>query len=166
MEAAVELPLDRSSRHGWIAQTMNQPINLRAASQDDEPFLLQLRKLTMTEHLERVAIPVDDEAHYQRIRSNFEDAQIICEGNRSIGLIKLSRMTDEWHVHQIQVIPSHQGRGIGKTVLTAVLNEAERIGVPVTLSVLHGNPARRLYDQLGFQFVAELSKSTKLIWHP
>jgi hypothetical protein len=56
---------------------MNQQINLRAASQDDEPFLLQLRKLTMTEHLERVAIPVDDEAHYQRIRSNFEDAQII-----------------------------------------------------------------------------------------
>jgi hypothetical protein len=58
---------------------MNQPINLRAAAEDDEPFLLQLRKLTMTQHLERVAMPVDDEAHYQRIRSNFEDAQIICE---------------------------------------------------------------------------------------
>jgi ribosomal protein S18 acetylase RimI-like enzyme len=145
---------------------MNQSINLRAASKDDEPFLLQLRKLTMTEHLERVAVPVDDEAHYLRIRSNFEDAKIICEGNRSIGLIKLSRMPDEWHVHQIQIMPSHQGRGIGKAVLTAVLKEAEHVGVPVTLSVLHGNPARRLYDQLGFQFVAEWSKSTKLVWRP
>jgi ribosomal protein S18 acetylase RimI-like enzyme len=145
---------------------MNQSINLRTASKDDEPFLLQLRKLTMTEHLERVAIPVDDEAHYLRIRSNFEDAQIICEGSQSIGLIKLSRMPNEWHVHQIQVMPSHQGRGIGKIILTAVLKEAERVDVPVTLSVLHGNPARRLYEELGFQFVAELPKSTKLVWRP
>ena len=74
---------------------MSQSINLRAASQDDEPFLLQLRKLTMTEHLRRVAMPIDDETHYERIRSNFEDAQIICEGERSIGLIKLSRMPEE-----------------------------------------------------------------------
>ena len=145
---------------------MNQSINLHAASKDDEPFLLQLRKLTMTEHLERAAVPVDDEAHYQRIRSNFEDAKIICEGNRSIGLVKLSRMPDEWHVHQIQVMPSYQGRGIGKAVLTAVLKEAQHVGVPVTLSVLHGNPARRLYEELGFQFVAEWSKSTKLVWRP
>jgi len=149
-----------------MAQTMNQSINLRAASKDDEPFLLQLRKLTMTEYLERATIPVDDDAHYQRIRSNFEDAKIICEGNRSIGLIKLSRMPDEWHVHQIQVMPSSQGKGIGKAVLTAVLKEAEHVGIPVTLSVLHGNPARRLYDQLGFQFATELPKSTKLIWRP
>ena len=38
------------------------------------------------------------------------------------------------------------------------------LGVPVTLSVLHRNPAFDLYDQLGFQFVAELPKSTHLIW--
>ena len=141
-------------------------INLRAASQDDEPFLLQLRKLTMTEHLRRVAMPIDDATHYQRIRSNFEDAQIICKGERNIGLIKLSRMSEEWHVHQIQVLPSHQGRGIGKTVLKAVLQEAKRVGVPVSLSVLDGNPASRLYDQLGFEFAGVTPKSTKLLWRP
>jgi GNAT superfamily N-acetyltransferase len=145
---------------------MSQSINLRAASQDDEPFLLQLRKLTMTEHLRRVAMPIDDETHYERIRSNFEDAQIICEGERSIGLIKLSRMPEEWHVHQIQVLPSHQGRGIGKTVLKAVLQEAKCIGVPVSLSVLHGNPASHLYGQLGFGFAGVTPKSTKLLWRP
>lgn len=125
-----------------------------------------LRKLTMTEHLQRAAVPTDDEAHYQRIWLNFEDARIICEGDASIGLLKLSRTTGEWHLHQIQVLPSHQGKGIGKTVLGVVLDEARHEGIPVSLSVLHGNPARRLYERLGFRLVAETSLDAKLMWYP
>ncbi|WP_199545253.1 GNAT family N-acetyltransferase [Paraburkholderia kururiensis] len=145
---------------------MNQKITLRAASQLDVPFLLRLRKLTMTEHLQRVAVATDDETHYQRIRANFEDARVICEGTEAIGLLKLNRASDEWHLHQIQILPGHQGKGIGKMVLREVLAEARREGVPVSLSVLRGNPARRLYEELGFRLVTETSIDATLIWHP
>ncbi|KWF01678.1 GCN5 family acetyltransferase [Burkholderia ubonensis] len=145
---------------------MTSPITLRAATPADVPFLLRLRKLTMTAHLQRSGVPTDDDTHYGRIRANFEDAKIICDGTESIGLLKLSRAPDEWRLHQIQVLPAHQGKGIGSAVLRDVLAEATRAGVPVSLSVLQGNPARRLYEQLGFRLVTETPIDAKLTWHP
>ncbi|RDJ98430.1 GNAT family N-acetyltransferase [Paraburkholderia lacunae] len=144
---------------------MNQLIILRAASTADVPFLFRLRKLTMTEHSQLGCLPTNDEAHYQRILSNFEDAKIICEGFARVGLLKLSRTNHDWHLHQIQVLPSHQGKGIGENVLRAVLAAAKREGVPVSLTVLHGNPARRLYERLGFKLGTETSVDARLIWH-
>ncbi|WP_063552528.1 GNAT family N-acetyltransferase [Burkholderia territorii] len=145
---------------------MPPSIFLRPACATDLPFLLTLRRLTMTEHLQRVGAPTDDEAHDRRIRANFEDAMIVAEGagGDPIGLLKVTRAADEWHVHQIQILPSRQGQGIGEAVLRALLLEAAREHVPVSLSVLHGNPARRLYERLGFRLVAETETSATLMW--
>jgi|GEM_PF-710211 len=163
---AIEPALERSP-------TMPPAIRLRPASATDLPFLLRLRQLTMTEHLQRVGAPTDDQAHHQRIAANFDDAMIVCEGANadadadadSIGLLKVTRAAGEWHVHQIQILPSRQGQGIGEAVLRALLSEAAREPVPVSLSVLHGNPARRLYERLGFRLVSETDSSANLIWH-
>ncbi|KUZ01819.1 GCN5 family acetyltransferase [Burkholderia territorii] len=139
-------------------------IRLRPASSSDVPFLLMLRRLTMTEHLQRVGAPTDDATHHQRIATNFDDAVILCDGADAIGLLKVTRAPDEWHVHQIQILPSHQGQGIGETVLRQLLTEAEREAVPVSLSVLHGNPARRLYERLGFIVTSVSETGTSMIW--
>ncbi|KHK59285.1 GCN5 family acetyltransferase [Burkholderia sp. A9] len=145
---------------------MPPTISLRPASPQDVPFLLRLRQLTMTEHLQRVGTPTDDDAHHQRIAAHFEDAMIVCEGADAtpIGLLKVTRATAEWYVHQIQILPSRQGQGIGAAVLRELLAEAAREHVPVALGVLRGNPARRLYERLGFQLVAETERSATLIW--
>ena len=147
---------------------MPPAIHLRPASTADLPFLLTLRRLTMTEHLQRIGAPTDDDAHHRRIATNFEDAMIVCEGARAganpIGLLKVTRAADEWHVHQIQIHPSRQGHGIGEAVLRELLTDAAREHVPVSLSVLHGNPARRLYERLGFSVAAETATSASLIW--
>ncbi|WP_342705563.1 GNAT family N-acetyltransferase [Burkholderia arboris] len=143
---------------------MTHAISLRTASDTDLPFLLTLRRLTMTEHLQRVGAPTDDAAHDQRIRAHFDDAMIVCEGAAAIGLLKVTRAAGEWHVHQIQILPAHQGRGIGEAVLNALLADAAREHVPVSLSVLHGNPARRLYERLGFRLASETGTSASMIW--
>lgn len=143
---------------------MKPAIHLRAASREDFPFLLTLRRLTMTEHLQRVGAPTDDAAHDQRIRAHFEDAMIVCEDAAAIGLLKVTRTAVAWHVHQIQILPAHQGRGIGEAVLRALLTDAAREHVPVSLSVLHGNPARRLYERLGFRLASETDTSASMIW--
>ncbi|WP_322025847.1 GNAT family N-acetyltransferase [Burkholderia sp. BCC1977] len=148
---------------------MPPAIRLRPASATDLPFLLTLRQLTMTEHLQRVGAPTDDDAHRQRIAAHFDDAMIVCEGANadasSIGLLKVTRAAAEWHVHQIQILPSRQGQGIGEAVLRELLVDAAREHVPVSLSVLHGNPARRLYERLGFRLLSETDGSANLIWH-
>lgn len=143
---------------------MTPAINLRTASAADLPFLLTLRQLTMSEHLQRVGAPADDEAHDRRIRAHFEDAMIVREGAAAIGLLKVTRAAGEWHVHQIQILPARQGQGIGEAVLRELLADAARANVPVSLSVLHGNPARRLYERLGFRIESETETSASMIW--
>ncbi|AKM02648.1 MULTISPECIES: GNAT family N-acetyltransferase [Burkholderia cepacia complex] len=143
---------------------MTPAINLRTASPADLPFLLTLRQLTMSEHLQRVGAPADDEAHDRRIRAHFDDAMIVCEGATAIGLLKVTRGAGEWHVHQIQILPARQGQGIGEAVLRELLSDAACANVPVSLSVLHGNPARRLYERLGFRIESETETSASMIW--
>ncbi|WP_175746943.1 GNAT family N-acetyltransferase [Burkholderia pyrrocinia] len=139
-------------------------IDLRPATLEDLPFLLTLRRLTITGHLQRVGAPTDDEAHDRRIRAHFENAMIVCEGADAIGLLKVTRAAGEWHVHQIQLLPARQGQGIGEAVLRELLADAARENVPVSLSVLHGNPARRLYERLGFRPASETETSASLVW--
>jgi ribosomal protein S18 acetylase RimI-like enzyme len=70
-------------------------------------------------------------------------------------LLKAHRSDTEWRVVQLQIAPALQGRGIGERALRTVLRDADAATLPVTLKVLKGNPARRLYERLGFEVVSE-----------
>ncbi len=59
-----------------------------------------------------------------------------------------------------------RGAGIGEAVLRLVLAEAEEANVAVSLSVMHHNPARRLYERLGFEYAGETPSDVKLLWRP
>ncbi|MEM8556649.1 MAG: GNAT family N-acetyltransferase [Bacteroidota bacterium] len=54
----------------------------------------------------------------------------------------------------IAVLPDHRGRGIGTALLTALLDTARTRFAALSLSVSLANPAKRLYERLGFVEVA------------
>ena len=59
-------------------------------------------------------------------------------------------------IASIQLLPEHQGRGIGTSLINVFLDEARDQGNDVTLQVLKVNGrARQLYERLGFSTVAE-----------
>ena len=139
---------------------------LQAATEDDLPFLLSLRKATMTEHLARAGAPQDDAHHLTRIRYHFDDAQIVWLHGRPAGLFKTFRDPAGWRVVQIQIDPAFQGQGLGRRLLAGLLRQADDEGAPVTLSVLKGNPARRLYESLGFTPVEETALEIEMRYEP
>ena len=55
----------------------------------------------------------------------------------------------------IEILPEYQNRGVGSAVIRDVLAQAQAEGLPVGLQVLKVNPARRLYERLGFNVVGE-----------
>jgi ribosomal protein S18 acetylase RimI-like enzyme len=59
-------------------------------------------------------------------------------------------MDDELRVIDIALLPEHRGRGIGTALMTWVTAIADREARSVTLHVEPWNPARRLYERLGF----------------
>ncbi|OLL31848.1 GNAT family N-acetyltransferase [Burkholderia sp. SRS-W-2-2016] len=126
---------------------------LRRAHAGDEAFLLELRRATMTEHLVRAGEPTDEATHRARLLDRYDAAQVICVDGAPAGLLKAFRDNAGWFVEQLQIAPAFQRRGIGEQVLRTILRAAAAESVPVALHVFKDNPAKRLYDRLGFEIV-------------
>ena len=59
----------------------------------------------------------------------------------------------------IAVLPGHRGRGAGSQLMAALIDAARERYRALSLSVSPDNPARRLYERLGFVAVGERSGS-------
>lgn len=130
-------------------------LSLRAATDADLPFLLALRQESMGPHLARAGLHGTDEDFMARVMHRFDCAEIILADGKPVGLLKLQREPGTWHLHQLQLAGNVRGQGLGHRLLEQILAEADRASVPVTLSVLKANPARRLYERLGFVAIGE-----------
>lgn len=146
--------------------TPTHSLALQPATDDDIPYLLALRKSTMQVHLQRAGAPLDDAHQLVRVRYHFDDALIVWLDGRPAGLFKHYRDAAGWRIVQIQIDPAFQGQGLGRRLLQGVLDQADSEGAPVTLSVLKGNPAQRLYESLGFTPVEETALELEMRYEP
>jgi [ribosomal protein S18]-alanine N-acetyltransferase len=73
--------------------------------------------------------------------------------SRVAGFCAFWRVADQIHINNLAIRPELRGKGLGRTLLRRVLDEAERLGaVHATLEVRRSNiAARRLYEGAGFQ---------------
>jgi len=134
---------------------MKFTVSFRKAIADDRSFLLKLRKASMNNHLIEAGIIMNDEIHLKRIDEFFNDSYIICQNERSVGLIKFAVKPYNLHIRQFQIIPEYQGRGIGGYVLNVLKKKAKERALPITLNVLLKNPALKLYQRHGFVIEGE-----------
>jgi len=74
----------------------------------------------------------------------------VLKDGQPIGRTILDRAGAHWCLVDIALMPAWRGRGLGTALLAAVLAEAARGASAVYLSVDPRNPARRLYQRLGF----------------
>jgi ribosomal protein S18 acetylase RimI-like enzyme len=126
-------------------------VTLRPAEEADLGFLWDLQESTMRPYIE--ATWGWDEAWQRQHFRRFKDPariQIVELEGRAIGSIGLERYSDHIYVGAFQIEPAHQNRGIGTQLLRDVLADAKRADLPVKLQVLKMNPAKRLYERLGF----------------
>ncbi|HWV15066.1 MAG TPA: GNAT family N-acetyltransferase [Cellvibrio sp.] len=127
----------------------------RRAQDSDLPFLMDLRRQTMDAHIIRAGLFPSEDSHWQRIHYRFDCAQIIICNHIDAGLLKVVREGDVWDLVQIQLIPSLQGKGIGRSIIAAIMEDAVAKKAGIKLSVFKSNPARNLYEFLGFKTYAE-----------
>jgi len=139
------------------------PLTRRPATLADVPFLLELRRLTMNGHLAASGLSLSDANHLQRVEFEFDAARVLERDGQPVGLLKLARRQLDWELVQIQLIPALQGGGHGRALLEEVLAEARAAGATVRLSVLKLNPARRLYERMGFVVATENDHSYEMV---
>jgi ribosomal protein S18 acetylase RimI-like enzyme len=92
--------------------------------------------------------------HYSAYYRDAAHDLVVVEGEPA-GRLYVARDKDEILVVDIALLPEHQRRGIGSALLAELLAEADETGKTLSLHVEHRNPARRLYERLGFVTVAD-----------
>jgi ribosomal protein S18 acetylase RimI-like enzyme len=138
------------------------PISRRKATPTDLPFLVKLRRETMDLHFAASGVIQSEEEHVQRVLVRFESAEILVQDSEPIGLLKVVREGLNWELVQVQLCPSHQGQGLGTKLLKQLISEAQVANANLRLSVLKANPARRVYERLGFTVVAEMAHAFEM----
>jgi GNAT superfamily N-acetyltransferase len=103
-----------------------------------------------------------------RFRQGYKQGQVqvICVGDKDIGWIQVAEFADRLHLRQLHLVAPFRGRGVGTRLIEDLLQRAAALKKPVTLDVIHGNPARSLYLRLGFAQQGQDADKIQMIWRP
>ena len=129
---------------------------LRAAATTDIEPLADLRAMVMRPDLERLG-RYDEHRVRQRLRDSLspQHTSIILVDGEFAGSITLRPSDDRQWLEHFYLAPHCQGRGLGSAILRSILEQTDAQGATVSLNVLQGSAARRLYERHGFVMESE-----------
>ena len=144
---------------------------LRPTTPEDRDFLLavygsvrapELARVDWTEEAKAAFVAQQFDAQDRSYRENYANAsfEVIEVEGRPAGRLYVDRWPAEIRIVDIALAPEFRGRGVASSLLRELIAEAEASGRSLTIHVEQGNPARRLYERLGFVPVAQLGHNT------
>jgi GNAT superfamily N-acetyltransferase len=144
-------------------------IALRPEMPSDDAFLVALYR--STREVELAMLPHWDEgaravfiaqqfaAQRRHYRGAFENCSfdVIERKDAPIGRLYVQERETQLHIVDIALVPQERGRGVGQALLESLICEASAARKAVGIFVESYNPARRLYERLGFAPIGEQS---------
>ena len=118
--------------------------------------LVSIRIEAMRESLERIGRFSPERAR-ERFLSSFQPEMthfIIVEGVK-VGFLVVKPDGDNLLLDHLYIVPAHQNKGIGSTVLAQITAEADRRGVSIRAGALKESDSNRFYLSHGFVLVSE-----------
>jgi len=135
---------------------------LRPEVASDEEFLIRLYRSTRWEELaptgwsdtqKRAFLDSQfslQDTHYRRYYAEAARGVVTAQG-AAAGRLYLLQTGVELRIVDISLLSDYRGMGIGTALIGAVFALAHQAGTKVSIHVEVVNPARRLYERLGFQ---------------
>jgi ribosomal protein S18 acetylase RimI-like enzyme len=142
-------------------------VRLRPATIDDIDVLYQIHHAALGPYVERTW-GWDDGWQAGHFRAHFDVSvhQVIEYQGQTVGFLDVIEEEERTFLASISIAPEFQRRGIGTFLIRGVLDGAASRGVPVILRVLRVNPARSLYERLGFELVGASDTHYNMTAHP
>ncbi|KMQ52215.1 acetyltransferase, GNAT family [Chitinispirillum alkaliphilum] len=128
---------------------------LRDASKEDYDFLYNLLKSTMKQYYIEAFKKWDETLEKQYFDESFSKDvyKIIIWADYNVGCISITETDQSLFINEFQILPEFQNRGIGKIILKSIIEESNRLLIPIKLEVLKVNKkARAFYSNFGFIF--------------
>ena len=141
----------------------------------DEPFLR--RVYASTRERELAVLPWSDEQKAEFVRMQFDaqaryyddvyaDAsfEVVEVDGMPAGRLYVVYGASDIRIVDITLATEYRGRGIGSGLLQRILEHGRASGRTVSIHVEFENPARRLYERLGFAETAQHGIYTLMEW--
>ena len=144
-----------------------KPLTLRPATEADLDFAWYLYRALMKPLTEQV-MTWHDINHRRVIEGDIAggDASIILVDGDSAGWFSDRREDGAIRLCQLYVAPEMQNRGIGSEILGRLKNRARDENKNLVLEVMKNNPARALYERLGFIITGESKYKVEMTLRP
>jgi ribosomal protein S18 acetylase RimI-like enzyme len=148
----------------------------RTATAADDAFLRELYASTRAD-LEVVDWPDETRAAFCEMQwraqragyaSSYPGAldEVIEVNGRPAGRVLIGEMAGVLVLVDLALLPDVRGLGVGRQVIEDLQREAAVTGRGVRLQVAAGNPARGLYERLGFVASEQHGVHTEMTWLP
>lgn len=152
-------------------------VSMRPMTDDDLPFVEALYASTREQELavtgwpaeaKRAFLAQQHSAQHRHYRHFYAAAEwlIVERGGRPIGRLYLDELPELLHVIDISLVADARGEGIGSAIFADLGEMARELGKRVSIHVEVNNPARRLYERLGFRLVEDKGIYLELVWDP
>jgi GNAT superfamily N-acetyltransferase len=141
-------------------------IELRDATPGECELAYSIKRAAFREYVEPISGWSEEEQH--RLHEEWFSShrvQIIHAAGTDVGVLATGSGTDCVSLHQLFILPEHQGQGIGRQCMERVMETAAELGLPVRLRVLKTNPrARVFYERLSFACTGETITHFLMEW--
>lgn len=120
----------------------------------DFDFLFELKKQNFKKYVDKYW-SWNDQDQKNRLKIDLEEhlqhKHIILLNNNVIG-VYVAHITEngDCFINEISLLEEYQGKGIGTKILKEQLNENKKQKIRTILQVFKDNPAKKLYERLGF----------------
>lgn len=150
-------------------------IGFRPMTDADMDFVAALYASTRAEELALTGWPAEQQqaflaqqhqAQHRHYRAYYPDAEwlIVERGGEPIGRLYLDEWPDQYRIVDIALVPAARGGGVGGAILRDLLDAARARGKGASIHVEKANPARRLYQRLGFEVVEDKGVYDLMEW--
>lgn len=127
-------------------------LRISPASIDDVTFANGLAQENMRHYYERYNFEWNNDNFSHEW--NALESYVIFEANTQVGFFSLSMHGSNLYIRDIQVTKKHTGQGIGTWVISQITSIAKNRNLQsIRLKIFIDNPAKDLYQRLGFLVV-------------
>lgn len=145
------------------------PWTLRPCRDEDFEFVFQVGKAAMGDYVvQTFGKPWVDDEHRRMLADSFDARAhqiVVCDGI-DIGVVSHEVASTHVQLSKVYLMPAHQRQGLGTALVQHFQNLARSLQRPLRLRVLRPNPARRLYERLGFVVTGEAPERIFMEWRP
>lgn len=133
--------------------------SFRDCTLEDFDFLFNLKKENFKWYVDKIWGWKDDDQQErlrQDLKEHLKHKRIILIDNKPVGVYAVhTTEIGDLFINEISIVKEYQGKGIGRKILEEQLKENQKNGIRTTLQVFKDNPAKKLYEQLGFKVYGE-----------